>query len=808
MVTTYVDPGTYIERRIVPGSVSVSTDKNLAIVGIAPRTRRVTDEAVIRGKVYEESLTVAGTAPHTATLTNVSDRSKNNATIYRNGNALAIGEWSFNAATLMGGTIGGTLATTTVNQFTISLDGNDFLQISLTAGGTTALSTIVTDINSALVASSDYGATYYAVASIDTNRLVLTSPDTTSASDIKIIKSWEDATHTDAASLISNATWTPSATTGVRASTVVTILPSSYSSTATYTIDYCALNLLVDPLEYATSTSTLSDISNVGPYPGGSNYAKNTDYKVTSNTIDWATTVSANAALTCVAGPYAVTGTNDKLSIGINGGPALTVTLTHGATAVAAGPVTNINSAFYATGTYGTLYANCAHVSSTSVAFRTPAQFTDYPADRGDGSVITFYAVTNNAFTTLTGIPAASLPYEVRGVGSKPDFGTTYYVTYDYNRLSTDYTTYHAVYDSSGLYDYCSPLTATNYTVNQLAIAGELAFLNQASSLYLIQINDSTVPGTPTSTQIRAAIDVCENSSYITEIVVLDTSLDTATYLQNHISSMSSMLSKKPRRGWYGMARGTDVGDPDTSGTLIYRSRVTLQPGPTSPGRGRQILVAPTEVDRVLTLEDRSEVTVELDGSYLAVAAAAHFSSLANPSSAMVGDELIGFEIDGFETYLDAERYLLADSGVCVVTMTGGRALMLDPLTTEAGGGKDPGLEEPQSTAADDTVTRTISTLLDSNVKGVVPDDLADFIVDIKAWIKTGLEACIEAKYIGPYRNADNTARALDPATDIQVLQSTSDPRTFTFKYWYNRKYPAKRFFGEYSCDNPFFTAA
>ena len=358
------------------------------------------------------------------------------------------------------------------------------------------------------------------------------------------------------------------------------------------------------------------------------------------------------------------------------------------------------------------------------------------------------------------------------------------------------------------LYDYCSPLTITNYTVNKLAIAGELVFAQGASSMYLVQINDSTVPGTPSTAQIRAAIDTAGLSSEITEVVVIDTSLDSAVYLQNHVSNMSSMYVKKPRRGWYGMARGTDIGDPDTPDTLIYRSKVTLQPGATSQGRGRQILLAPTEADRILTLDDGSELTVEVDGSYFAAAAAGYFSALRNPSDAMVGSEIVGFEIANFETYEDAERHELANAGVTVLTMTGGKALMLDPLTTEAGGGKVVGFEEPQSTAADDVVTQTVNNTLDKNVKGVVPDDLADFITDIKIWIKSALEACIEAKYIAPYRNTDNTTRQLDPIADIQVFQSPTDQRTFTFKYWYNRRYPAKRFFGEYSVDNPFWVSA
>ena len=54
----YVDPGAYSEENIQPGSVAISSERILAIVAIAPRTKRTTNEAIIRGKIYEESLFV------------------------------------------------------------------------------------------------------------------------------------------------------------------------------------------------------------------------------------------------------------------------------------------------------------------------------------------------------------------------------------------------------------------------------------------------------------------------------------------------------------------------------------------------------------------------------------------------------------------------------------------------------------------------------------------------------------------------------------------------------------------------------
>lgn len=105
-VTSYVDPGVYVQEKLQPGSVTVTAERILAIVGIAPRTRRTTDEAVIRGKVYAETLTVSGST-YKATLASTSNRDRNNAILYRNAQALGLGDWSFDAALLTGTELGG-----------------------------------------------------------------------------------------------------------------------------------------------------------------------------------------------------------------------------------------------------------------------------------------------------------------------------------------------------------------------------------------------------------------------------------------------------------------------------------------------------------------------------------------------------------------------------------------------------------------------------------------------------------------------------------------------------------------------------
>ena len=827
-ISGYTDPGSYIEEVIQPGAVSISSERVLCIVAIAPRTRRYSNEAVIRGKVYEETLagwTLVGTN-YLALLTNTGNRDRNNAILYKNDNAEPVGTWSFAAAALVGDEWGGATVDVSANKyFTLSMDGKDVVVIDLDAvivalygAGASANATaayVCAAINYELGNAlgnwfTKYGLAYAGVAThaigIANEIITITSPVTSSASDVKVLLSRV----TDAASTISNTAWAPAvgpapAAAGVQAGTYVSIPALYYDATATYTIDYVSVDTATDALANANATTTLSDLVSIGSYPSADSYTEDTDFEDTTNTVDWYIAgTTAQATLTGVDGPFN-TAVNNHLYLSINGLTTIDCTLTAGGAVAVATLVTEINTQLEASTVYGPEYAHVASASGVALKLDAPKPFENFPVPHGAASSITVATGTASAATIIFNVVAGQLPYSVYGTGSRPAFGTTFYCTYDVARSTDDYDIPTRVYNADQLITYTSPLTSTNYTVNKLAVAGEIAFENYAPSLWLQQVNDSTTPGSPTQAQINTAIDNCEEKSGITDIVVIDTSEATQAYLMGHVSNMSTLTEKKYRRGWYGCARSTSIGDPDTADTFVYRATRTLQPAATSTGRGRQILVAPCEADRTVTLQDGSEIDVEVDGSYLATAVAALQTSLPSPSSTMVNRTIRGFKTDStFETYLKAERHTLASNGVCVVTLDAGNLVLKDPLTTEAGGVVQ--FEEPMASCQKDSVTNTINTLLDANVVGVVPDDLADFISDVKTWIMLGLQAAINAGDIAPFRDNSGNYRDVDPTTDIQVWQDTTDPRVFLFNYWFNLKYPAKRFFGQYSVDNPFFS--
>lgn len=97
MTINYIEPGTYITEVFKPQAVvPPGLGLNLVIVGIGSIEKTVVDEAVTRGGIYDEILTVDPTpGSHTADLLNLSDQRKDNTIVYKDGNAIPFSGYDF-----------------------------------------------------------------------------------------------------------------------------------------------------------------------------------------------------------------------------------------------------------------------------------------------------------------------------------------------------------------------------------------------------------------------------------------------------------------------------------------------------------------------------------------------------------------------------------------------------------------------------------------------------------------------------------------------------------------------------------------
>jgi len=820
----YQDPGTYIGEVVNPAQISLATVPDvLAIVAHGNRSKRSTNEAVKRGQVFSETLTVAGVAPHTATLGSRGDRRVSNTTVRRtlSGETIELPDSaiSFGFAVLTGSVLT-TVDISTAKAFGFKMDNGQEITIQLeynmaasttisgslviskhpfsgVAGASATPAEIATAINAALVAATTlgYGTTYAAAVTVSTNKLVFTSILTTPYSDVYIV-----------APFANSGTAVLGFTVPAYASTIVTIATVYYNVSATYEIDYVAVNTSLDPL-----TNTATKITRTGSFANVTSFYENTDYLLTTGDIDWSPDTAAS--FTGSPSENFDLSTNDNIRVAFDGKAAVTIDLNNGALAgvvpgyaVPVAPaattaeevVNNINAVIAIAANYGPKYRACAVTAATGTKVKLVS-----PTE-GIASSIELSAPTSlNATAAIFGLIPSQLPYTVLGLGSKPGIGVIYFITYDYDRPTADYNNPKRYFSEDQMTADLTPVSMANI----LSTYGQITFENGAPSVVCCQVNDLTLPGFPTVNEIKSAIDALAISSVTTDVVVADTRLNVQTYLVNHIEVQSSPTEKNYRSGWFGMPTSTLVGDKDTPDTFVYRAAVTLQVAPDSPARGRMILVAPSGVDRTISLEDGSQLTLTMNSTALCCAIAARHTSFTSPAISLANKTITGFDATTFPIYLKAERAQLASNGVMVVTMDGGNLRILDPVTTEAGGGAASKFMYRETASQKDNVSRLMDQIISNNLQGVVPTDLSDFVFDIKVFVAAVLTSLIETGAIGPFRDANGVSRDIDLSKDVQAEQSKNDPTKFNFRYWFFLRYPALRFMGQFSTDNPFFNA-
>jgi len=839
-LSRYVDPGVYIQEVIVPGALSIATVPfRPVVIAQGSRERRAINEAVIRGLVEGETLTVSSTpGAHTATLANLGDRRVGNTTILADGVALADSAVSYTAARITGTAPGPYGVPSSQSCIALEMDGKTAVTIHFIAGAITSVTIngaqinvtspmgagpgfndatnasraqIAAAINSALAGASSlgYGAAYANVASDAATGVRITSPITTPASYVRVF--------TPAGA---SATATVFGSSPLETITQVQISDLVYDFGTVYTINYIAVYDKQDPV----AQDDVIDILKVGSYQSVGNFVEGDAWSektpVTEKVIDWNNTDASGVItharhVSAVAQNYTLTASPANIRLQIDGKAAVTIDLRDAtlntpavagytaasASATAAAIAANINAVLAADAAYGPKYAAVAN--STTVSGSTYLRLTS-PNDGTSSSITITHPTSDDNTLAVFGL-AAGTDLTVTGTGSRPSVGSVYFATYTYTRPSGDYNNPRTFFTPDSAYAFVGPLAEDN----PLAIATDIAFRNGASSLMIIQVDDVSSPGNPTRQEYLDALAVAETRSTATDLILLSTALDTQIDLMQHVEAQSSITEKNYRRGWFGMPRGTAVGDIDTPDSYVYRAARTLQVVPDSPARGRLILMTapgPEGISWTIRLADGTTRKLDLDSTYLAVACASRLSSFNSPADTLVRKTLAGFDIgeDDFTPWLRAERALLASQGSTVVTFDNGLFRLLDPVTTEAGGGGLISFAQISASTQKDNLTRKIDAALDSNVIGIVPTDLSSFIIDIKLVIMNVLNGEIGTGSIGPYRDDNGSTRPLDLVQDIIVEQSATDPTKFLFKYYFNLRYPALRLFGEYSVDNFF----
>lgn len=772
--------------------------------------------------------------------------------VYRDGKALSDSLVGYRQAAIQGtvATDITTLIAATNDAFALELDGNVAITVILTAtadpttvkgaevtvgAGKVAdladftLAELAAAINEALnptdaaanlaLTALGYGPLYAAAASVTSAGIRITSPTLGPLSDVRvsapIARSALDDLFGAAGAFNRDA------------ATIVEVQRSVYNAASAYTIDYVDTERATDPL----ANPGALEIRGIGSAPATRTFEEGQDYGLNSDgAVEWPVLDPSLSAVTRahfqsdVAGAFDLA-TVDRIRLAFDGRPPVDLDLNAlasppmgyvalsgspaGQAATASEVAANINALIAADANYGARYQSVASVVSLGgkdyLRLESPT-----PGTAGSVTIATpSTAPTNDATQVLFGVDASARPLTLVGQGRLPAPGVTYFVTYEIDRPAADYNVQKRYFDEiEAQADIGLPAAD-----NPLAVAAQIAFRQGVNTLLLVQVDDRTLPGSPTRAEIQAALDATARSDLATELVVLSTDAATQIDLKDHIERESSPTVKHYRRGYFGMPRNTDPGDRDSPRTFVSVATRTLAAAPQSPGRGRYILVAPPQrsgVSWTITTEDGLSERLPLDSTYLAVAVAARRAVFDSPADTLAKRSVVGFNTDDItqgDVWADAERGVMASQGVMVVTFDADNLIILDPVTTEVGGAGLASFSYPAVSAQVDNIFRKVERTVDASLVGLVPVDVGEFIIDIKLTIAGVLQNEISSGAIASFRNADGTARRIDITRDVQAQQAPNDPAKFFYQYTFNLRYPALRFFGEVYVDNPFPTS-
>jgi hypothetical protein len=388
--------------------------------------------------------------------------------------------------------------------------------------------------------------------------------------------------------------------------------------------------------------------------------------------------------------------------------------------------------------------------------------------------------------------------YEHRG--QEPAPGNYYYVSATRLRLGSEYETPIRYLNRDDMEAGLAPKTADNH----LWIAGDIAFDTDFFGAYFCQVKDAAGNQVFTTADFRRAIEATETVKDITDLVVLSfyPALGTA---KSSIEKMADPFKNAERMLWVGVPVGTPLGDVNTSDSLIYLAKKTLQFAGDNPGRGHIVLLGNTYVDRTLVFDDGTVTRVQLDGSFLAAYTAALNASFTDPSATLLRRDVTVF--DSMQTWNEREGDLLGEAQILYCDATGASIYRYEQSTTVDTSAQD--LKEISAMNQKIFVTRVVARDMDEALIAIVPPSAAAGVAIVRAFLADELARFVSRGIIAPYGQEQSppTIRSINPATDLYVFVDEQDRTLYHFGYFYNLRYPIKKLFGLFSVDTKFWDA-
>jgi hypothetical protein len=444
------------------------------------------------------------------------------------------------------------------------------------------------------------------------------------------------------------------------------------------------------------------------------------------------------------------------------------------------------------TGTAGLRYVILSNVPTSIL----------YIMDTVTGALITtfstFPGTPHVAFSTA---PTNAITIAYEHIGLEPAPSALYNVTANIVREATLYDTPIRVLS----FEEAQNLLGPSATTNDLMIAAELALEdNNAFGAYFTQAFDSDGDGVITTLDINQAIASSEDTRALTDVIVLNSFASLSSALENN-EKMNDPFERGERALWVGTPVGTLIGDEDTAGTLVFLARRSLQVFGNNPAHGTRVLVANNQATKTIELTDGTQVSVTLDGSFIAAAIAARNASFDDPGETLLRKNLFGF--DTMEVFTEPEELQLVAASIIWCSNQGSVDVPVFRIeeSTTVDRSSDDNNEISVAINQKQFVTREVRESMDGALVGIVPPSEQAGVAIVQTFLVEKLISLVSRGIIGPYQDDSGSDRPIDPNVDVEVFRARDSRTLYHFKYFWFGRYPIKRLFGLFSVDRKFF---
>lgn len=412
------------------------------------------------------------------------------------------------------------------------------------------------------------------------------------------------------------------------------------------------------------------------------------------------------------------------------------------------------------------------------------------------GTALVYSQVAGTQYVSFPTAPAGNVAVKYQYRGPEPDPSNVYYITADTLRTTDLYNVPISILSRDELRQQVGPMAVDN----DLLIGGEIAFDNNVPRLLVCQAYDTDFDGLYTTLDYNEAILATKTNSLLTDVIVLNNFASLSAALSNN-EQCNDPFERKERVLWVGCPQGTIIGDSQTANTLVYLARNTLQVFGQNQSHGRRVLLGNTTATKSVVLPDGSQVTVDLDGSFVAVGAAALNASFSDPGETLLRKNIAGF--DSIEAYNEVEELQLGAASILFLSDQGAGVFRFEESVTV----DTSSINNREISAQNQEifVTRDLRGRLDTATISFVPQSQQAGVSFIQSLLVVMLSEYVSRGIIAPYTDESGASRPIDPANDVAVFRDETDKTQYNFGYFYNLRYPIKRVFGVYSVDRKLF---